>query len=212
MIIYTAIFGKYDTLKEPTVITKGWKYICFTNRKDIKSDVWEIKHIENKNLSNVKAARCIKIRFFDYIDADLSIWCDASMQININLDDFVKQYHRGDFTTLQHPARKCIYEEGYACIKLKKDKQETINKQMLRYYNEKVPQHLGMIQSGLMIRNRNKDVISFCSEWFKEVKNGSCRDQLSFNYVVWKTKLIKPYLISSNILKNEFRLHRHVTT
>lgn len=211
MICYTAIFGKYDNLKEPTVITKGWKYVCFTNNKELKSDVWDIRYIENKNLSNVKAARCIKIRFFDYIKEDLSIWCDASLQINVDLDDFVNTYHRGNFTTLQHPVRKCVYEEGYACIQLRKDTQERINKQMLKYFNEKMPQHQGMIQSGLMIRNRDKDTIAFCTEWFKEVKEFSHRDQLSFNYVLWKTNLIKPYLISSNILNNEFKLNRHTT-
>jgi hypothetical protein len=131
------------------------------------------------------------------------------MQINVDLNEFVKIHHRGNFTTLQHPARKCVYEEGFACLKLQKDNYDTINTQMLKYFNDGMPQHTGMIQSGLMIRNRDKDVISFCTEWFKEVKNHSCRDQLSFNYTLWKTNLIKPYLITSNILRNEFRLNKH---
>ena len=211
MICYTAIFGKYDNLKTPTVVTEGWKYVCFTNNKELKSDFWDIRYIENKNLSNVKAARCIKIRFFDYVKDDLSIWCDASTQINVDLNEFVKVYHRGNFTTTQHPVRNCVYQEAYACMKLNKDNNEVIHKQMLGYFNEKMPQHFGMIQSGLMIRNRDKEVIAFCTEWFKEVKKHSCRDQLSFNYVLWKTKLIKPYLITGDIFKNEFKLYRHTS-
>ena len=209
MTIYTAIFGKYDTLKDPTVITKGWEYICYTNRKDLKSNVWKIKYINNKKLSNVKAARCIKIRFFYYVESDLVIWCDASMIINTNLNDFITKHHRGNFTILQHPIRDCIYQEAYACIKLNKDKEGVINSQIIRYVDVSYPEHNGMIQSGLIIRNRDKDTIAFCTEWFREVRQGSFRDQLSFNYTVWSTELIKPYLITSNILHNEFKLQKH---
>ena len=44
-VIYTAIFGDYDTLKEPLVITPGWKYICYTDQ-DFESKVWEIKKVK----------------------------------------------------------------------------------------------------------------------------------------------------------------------
>jgi len=39
-------------------------------------------------------------------------------------------------------------------------------------------------------------------DWFEEVKNGSHRDQLSFNYVAWKNKDIKVCYISKTIYKS----------
>ena len=30
-LCYTVLSGDYDTLKKPTVITPGWKYVCFTD-------------------------------------------------------------------------------------------------------------------------------------------------------------------------------------
>ena len=30
-VAYTYIIGNYDSLKEPSVITEGWDYICFTD-------------------------------------------------------------------------------------------------------------------------------------------------------------------------------------
>lgn len=209
MTIYTAIFGDYDILKEPTYVTGGWKYVCYTNNKNLTSDVWEIRYIKNKNLSDKMAARCIKIRFFDYIKDDLVVWCDASMQINCDLNEFIKQKHMGDFTLMMHPVRKCTYEEGLACISLGKDNYVNVDEQMAFYKSKGFPPNQGMVQTGLMVRNNNKNVKQFCKMWYEQVDRFSHRDQLSFNYVVWKTNLIKPFLISSMILNNAFKLYKH---
>jgi hypothetical protein len=207
--VYTAIMGKYDTLKTPNVVTDGWEYICFTNNKSLKSDFWDIRYIDNKKLSNVMAARCIKIRFFDYIKDDLVIWCDASMLINVNLDDFVEVYHRGNFTTTKHPVRNCIYEEALACLQLSKADTVGIQRQALTYKEDGLPHLQGMIQSGLMIRNNRREVREFCKLWFKELQSHTHRDQLSFNYVLWKHKLIKPFLIDVGVFRREFILGKH---
>ena len=45
-------------------------------------------------------------------------------------------------------------------------------------------------------------------DWFEEVKNGSHRDQLSFNYVSWKNENIKVAYIDKLIYKSEwFKWH-----
>lgn len=210
MTIYTAIFDDYDILKRPTVITKGWKYICFTNNPNLTDDFWEIRYINNKNLSGVKAARTIKIRFFDYIKDDLVIWCDASTQINCDLNEFVNKYHKDKFTLMQHPTRNCLYYEGSACIQLKKDSIERIDKQLKTYYNEGMPKHYGMVQTGVMVRDNCLEVREYCKKWCDEVLKHSHRDQLSFNYIQWKHNYLTPHLISSDILQNEFKLYRHL--
>jgi hypothetical protein len=209
MVIYTAIFDYYDELKPPTVITEGWKYVCYTNNPLLKSDVWEVRYVKNKVLSGAKAARIIKIRFFDYIKDELSIWCDASMQINVDLNKFVKQYHKKDFTLLYHPSRDCTYMEAAACIKLNKDDATTINKQINQYHKEGLPKFNGMVQTGLMIRTNTYEVREHCKKWAIEVLKHSKRDQLSFNYCLWKYNLITPNMITSDVLKNEFKLYKH---
>lgn len=210
MTVYTAIFDSYDLLKTPKVITKGSNYVCYTNNEDLKSDVWEVRYIKNKNLSGVKAARMIKIRFFDYIKDDLVIWCDASMQIDCDLNEFVKKYHKDSFTLMQHPSRNCVYYEGSACIQLNKDNLETIDKQLKKYYLEGMPKHYGMVQTGMMIRDNKHEVREYCKKWADEVLKHSCRDQLSFNYIQWKYNYLTPHLISSDILQKEFKLYRHL--
>jgi hypothetical protein len=209
MICYTAIFGKYDKLKEPKVITKGWRYICFTNDKNLTSANWEVVYIDNKNLTNVKAARCIKIRFFDYAKSDLSIWCDASTEISCDLNEFVSKYHKDDFTLMQHPSRNCTYYEGRAVIHFGKDTVQNVEKQLSCYLAKGLPTHYGMVQTGVMIRSNTPKVREYCKLWFDEVLKFSHRDQLSFNYIHWKHNLLTPHLISSDILQNEFKISKH---
>jgi hypothetical protein len=43
-------------------------------------------------------------------------------------------------------------------------------------------------------------------DWFEELKNGSHRDQLSFNYVLWKNQDVKVTYMSKTICKSEFFL------
>ena len=44
MIVYTVITNDYDTLRDPRVVTPGWRYVCFSDQP-IESDVWEFHKI-----------------------------------------------------------------------------------------------------------------------------------------------------------------------
>lgn len=202
-VIYTAIMGVYDQLKDPTVITPGWHYICYTNNRDLKSNIWEIVFV---NFQNVKQVRRHKIIVpFQY---QLSIWVDASIEIRCDLNDFVAKYHTSNFTLMKHPHRSCVYAEAEACIVRKKDKAEVIHTQMKTYRKLKYPYNRGMVATGLLIRNHCQEVVMFCERWWNEVNIHSKRDQLSFNFTTFINP-IKYNLISFDVLQDEFKLHLH---
>lgn len=202
-IIYTALMGEYDHLKEPLIITPGWKYICYTNRKDLKSNVWEFVHMQ---FQSVKQVRDVKIRIpFEY---DISIWVDASIEIQCNLDNFIRDHHKGYFTLMQHPHRNCVYMEAEACIKRRKDNSQIITDQIQHYRRKGYPSNNGMVATGLLIRTNCIQVREFCERWYGEVNRFSRRDQLSFNFVLSEYK-IKYNLIPFSILENEFYLYLH---
>lgn len=195
--------GTYDLLKAPIVITPGWKYVCYTNNKDLKSDIWEIVYM---NFQHTKQVRQVKIITpFEY---DLCIWVDASIEIKCNLDEFVRDYHRSYFTIMKHPYRGCVYMEAEACIKRHKDNADIIRAQMAYYRQHRLPHNIGMVASGLIIRNNCTQVKNFCEKWYKEVSNFSKRDQLSFNFVYFQNP-IRLTLIPYEVLEKEFLLHPH---
>lgn len=208
--IYTAITGEYDTLKDPQIITPGWEYICFTNNKNLRSDFWKVKLVNDSRLSNVKLARKIKILSHQYLKGyDLTIWHDASMVINCNLKSFTSVFHKKDITIMKHPHRGCIYEEARACIKMGKDKREVILKQIEKYRNEGYPEKNGLVGSGIIIRNNNSRVNALMNDWWSEVENFSHRDQLSFNYALNNHPEVNCRVIPFFITRTKFILKKH---
>ena len=62
-----------------------------------------------------------------------------------------------------------------------------INNQIERYKLDNYPAHNGLTRNTILIRKHNEpDVIKTMEDWWVEVKYGSKRDQLSFDYSAWK--------------------------
>ena len=183
--IYTAIFGEYDFLKSPEVVTPAWDYICYSDRAQ-DCDTWKVK-ITPPQWGPIKSARAIKILHGQYTPPGISVWADASMRIKGNLDDFLSRYHHGDFVICDHPDRNCIYEEATACIRFAKDNPDTISSQVHGYRIEGYPANAGMVSSGVIIRSAPHK--KFTRMWWDEVRTKSCRDQLSFNYIARHCRL-----------------------
>jgi hypothetical protein len=177
--IYTAIFGNYDTLKEPFVVTEGWRYICFTDQ-DFKSDTWDIvKTFSNQD--RVKTARLYKICGFQYIDSEFSMWIDGTFVINCDLNKWWRQF-RPPFTTVRHPYDDCAYQDAKNCLRMGKGEPDSIKKQIENYRNAGMPDGNGLIASGILMRQNTPEVVDFCEKWWSEVEKNSSRDQLSFAY------------------------------
>lgn len=209
-VVYTCIIGGYDSLSEPKYITDGFDYICFTDDKSLKSDIWEIRPLpkETENLSQVKKQRYVKINPHLFLkEYDLSIWVDGNVVLKGDLNKFVKKYinDKSSIYVPKHPQRNCIYLESTVVGRMGKDKKEVMKPQMDRYKKEGFPQNYGLLQSNILLRkHNNEDCIKLMEEWFNEVKKGSHRDQLSFNYVSWKNKEINIVYMDSHIYKSEF--------
>ena len=195
IVVYTCITGGYDDLKKLSNVTPGVDYICFTDNKDLKSDIWKIRPIPEELLtySKVKQQRGVKILQHRYLpEYDISIWVDANMDVKGNLNDYLKNFDFNKYSVFipEHPARKCIYKEKTACVSLKKitgDGIKLADKQMARYKAEKFPENDGLVQTNIVIRKHNTEYCKKLMElWWNELKDYSHRDQLSFNYALWK--------------------------
>lgn len=187
-IIYTALFSRYEELKEPTVITPGWRYICLTDQP-LQSDVWEIHHFANVD-NPVKLAREKKILggFGSHI------WIDASFKINCDLNEFWDKHFISPFTVVQHPLRNCVYSEFTACIDNKRADYRSLVEQRELFLKNKVPVNNGLIQSGILLRENTPAVKEFCNLWWDQIKL-STRDQIGFAYAEWKLGIKWPRIV-----------------
>jgi len=209
-VCVTIIFGDYDILKDPTVISDNWKYIVISDR-DHKSSVWKTEKLKldsKYNLTNKQKTGYVMTQIYKIIDYDVCLMVGGQIQINTDLNNYIFD---NDFVALEHPIRNCIYKEAMACIMLNKDNPKKIATQVHKYLDEGLPVNSGMIQTGITIRKRNKRINKFCDMWWEQILMGSQRDQLSFNFVNWKLP-IDYKTIDSNLLNKEFQLHPHNDT
>lgn len=205
-IIYTALFGPYEDLKEPAVITPGWKYVCFTDQ-EFKSEVWKIiqSNYEEKEQDRQSVSRWFKIMKFEGFQ---SIWIDASFQINTNLDDFWNKHYKGGITAPRHPVRACAYREAQICMRRDLDG-KNVEKQINRYTNEGMPMNAGLISSGILMRDNSEPVKEFCDLWWNQIVNGSVRDQIGFAYCDWKMPGVAHAFNYDYRVRNEFIYSKH---
>lgn len=209
-VVYTCITGGYDSLIEPTRITPGFDYVCFTDNKSLSSTTWDIRPLpkETEELSQVKKQRYVKLNphklFGEY---ELSIWVDGNVDLKGDLNRFIDENIVDDISIYvpTHPSRNCIYAESNAVVKMKKDTSEIVNPQIDKYKAEGFPANYGLLQSNILIRKHNEpDCIRLMEAWSEEVMNGSHRDQLSFNYCCWKNEDIKVEYLDKKIYNSEW--------
>lgn len=213
--IYTCITGGYDTIKEPSLVTPGVDYICFTDNPAMKSKTWEIRPMPEELLgfSKVKQQRGVKLLPHRYLpDYDISVWIDGNVDMRGNVKEYLKTLDFGKYTVFipEHPARKCIYKEKDECLRQKKITGDGIalaEKQMKRYKEEGFPTNYGLVQSNIIVRKHNDQYcIDLMEKWWSELKDYSHRDQLSFNYALWKIGNDKfKYLIKTTCNSRTFK-------
>ena len=206
--IYTFIIGDYDELKPPTLITKGWDYICFTDSPTVSSDIWEIRQTQRPadevDLESKKFAMRHMILFYEYLRGyDLTISIGGQVQINCDLNEFVSSHFResDDMMVCIHHERNCIYDEAEICKQFKIDDPVRIDHQMKKYRREGYPEKQGLYETGVLgMRHDRPHLITMCNIWWYELKHGSKRDQLSLNYAIWKSGGIKVSELNYNAL------------
>jgi len=214
-VIYTAIFGTDYYLHEPEVPIKGYDFICFTNDPNLKSDLWDIRQVtpiykepDGALTRNARKYKSLPHRYLK--EYDISIWMDGDLKITGDLDLLTQEHLKeknlalldhslcGMTTTGNLNRRSCVYDEARFIKwagdnhprKSYKDNINTILSQMEKYQKEGYPSNNGLARTSVIFRKHNDpQVIKTMERWWEEMKYGSRRDQLSFNYSAWKNEL-----------------------
>lgn len=183
---FTAIFGNYDDLKQPFWIPQHWKFVCYTDT-DLQlpdNNVWEIRKVPVMEFGPAKTARWYKINFHKHIDTEDSLWIDATFFINIDLNRWWRRFQE-PMTVVNHPFDDCIYTDIKSCIGAGKGDFLTLVKQVTDYKALGIPEHNGLIASGILMRRNTKEVREICDTWWEQVEKYTERDQVAFGYAAW---------------------------
>lgn len=214
LAVYTAIFGNYDNLIEPKEKFSGCDFICFTDQEDLKSNVWKIVVVKEKDLSPLLLNRKYKIMTHIYLpEYQRSLYVDGNIYIKKNPLELAEKYLSiSNIAIPRHFKRNCVYEEVKEIIKYRKADVNAVISQINYYKSEGFPKNYGLTENNIIFRNHNKDdVIRLMSLWWEQIVKFPTRDQISFMYCVFKTG-IKISLMEENARGGDFfeiRLHRY---
>jgi len=207
VVVYTAIFGDSDDLMTPPTY-RNVDYICFTDNKKMKSNVWKI--IVPDHLPHYSNSRQIskKFKIFPhkyFKEYEYSLWVDGTYIPIIDPRYLVQKFlENSDIALFRHLSRDCIYKEGERCIQRELDNPKTIRNQLNKYKKEKYPLHNGLMYNGIILRKHNTPIIrKIMEEWWREIENFSIRDQISLNYIFYKNS-VNYGIIPGNNYKNPF--------
>jgi len=201
LVIYTALFADPDLPLEevgrffPFTHDKGdVKYVAFTNRKDLKSDFWQVVVMDKPDamswrmMSRYLKWNPTKIKLPKHTH---SLWMDSQCYFKYEPKAIIDHYLKeGMHTAIHHHTDlRSVYVEGmvtsYAYMN---DKPSIVNRQLERYHEEGMPYQYDHFETGILIRKNCKESIEFSEQVYKELETDSIRDQISTPYIVWKRR------------------------
>ena len=214
-VIYTAIFGNKEKLREPVVIPNGFDFICFTDAA-ISSKHWKVVTMKPPHPHPTRAARRVKILAHEYVSQyDQSIWIDGNLIVRDDVNSLADRYLANNTIALyDHRATKMdpvsnLKQEYQNLIKREKqnkiqEESTIIEKQYDFYQKEGYPDDNGMAVTMVLLRQHNNPLVKAAMlEWWNQIERFSNRDQMSFNYVMWKLSMPFEY-IEGDSRDNEF--------
>ena len=194
IVCVTAIVGGYDKLKHLHHVNSvdDTPYVCFTDDLEQESPLWELRpactifsgcwDAESRN------AKHHKVMIHEYFDCEYSLWIDGNNTLLLSPSNIIDEYLKDcDIATFKHPARNCAYDELEECVKCQLDKEELMRRQLKDYEAEGFPRGFGLNAGGFILRRHTDQIKEFNELWWEQICKYSRRDQLSLNYVLWKT-------------------------
>jgi hypothetical protein len=193
-IIYTAIFGDYDTLLQPVVRDRSVDYVCFTDRQIKSPGIWQVRVVDEpySGAGPSKSNRYYKINsHLLFPDADVTIYHDGNMTMKVSFESAVGWLHQSSKLLLVRPPKSSwsLADERDAVVDRRLAAPERARAQVDGYIHEGVdPKHPG-VRCGLMIRRQCQELADFERIWWDEIRKHTHRDQLSFPYAAMKSGL-----------------------
>ncbi|MDY0402704.1 glycosyltransferase domain-containing protein [Sulfurovum sp.] len=212
LVVYTALLGNYDDLIDPKEKFEECDFICFTDQEHLQSDIWEIRIIEECDLSPNMMNRKYKILPHLFLgEYESSLYVDANIAILGNPLELVNKYlTKYDMAVPKHFARACVYAEAKECVILGKTKYQETKNQMNIYENEGFPVNFGLGENNIIFRkHKNEKIVKLMNDWWNELNTQTKRDQLSLAYVLWKNGEKFNYMDESARGNRYFKIKPH---
>ena len=199
-VIYSAMVGGYDQLLQPLAIDDRFDFVLFTNEvAEPTVGVWQIRPIEYQNEDNTRICRYVKTHPQDLLpEYEASVWMDMNVIIKTSYlyERVTRLLEDGiEVSSMCHPVRDCIYDEAFAVMHMMVEHESIVLKWCRRLRKENYPVNNGLCETNVMYRKHSERISDVDAYWWECIEGNSRRDQLSFNYVLWKKNVPCHYLL-----------------
>lgn len=186
-VIYTALTGGYDLLRQPLVRMPGWDYVCFSDR-DAQEGVWQLRKIPFAG-SPLRQARQVKLQPHRVLpEYEISVWMDANLCIcrDAFYTAVEKALESGCLLAgVPHPCRDCVFDELVKCYQSGRISWKEASRHLSRLIRMGMPRHFGLFETNVLLRaHRDPEIIALDNAWWDLFLRCSSRDQLSFTPVL----------------------------
>lgn len=174
--VYTAAFGRRYRPRDQHVLSRS-RFVVVEDERPLPV----------AELDGRRKARYVKTHPWEFVDSKYSIWIDTAAILHLPPVEIVQRYldETVSLAVMRHDERDCLYDEGEVVMQRGLDDRDTVLRQLARYESDGFPHGYGLAQTGFLVRE-NEACRGFCENWWDEIAQGSCRDQLSFDYCRWK--------------------------
>lgn len=195
LTIYTALVGAKEALNDPlrhlpadAATDLELDFVCVTDSRDLRSDVWRFHLLPHAHLPAEKLSRRPKAMPHEYFpESRYSLYID-------NTVTFRRLPHSSDLATDQpyllrafrHPSRASMPEEADAVALLGYDDIETICRQ-LDFYGAATPLNdiAPLTAATVLLRSHHSEPVRrFGTLWWESLLAFSKRDQLSIDFAL----------------------------
>lgn len=209
ILIYTAIFGDYDTIQRvDTNRYPNVDYLCITNNNYEK--------VSNTKLYSPNYIKAKYFKFSAFKNYDVVVWLDGNYIIT-NIDELLKLCYQFYYTKksslwFRHDTSNSIYCEIANIIKNKENKYKTpLNEQRLRsvmLFGSEIKNIKFMVQSGIYMKKWNNKFNFILNKIYEKYKVVG-RDQIIIPYTFDKYKYNNYEMVEGKIRHNFLRLVEH---
>ena len=189
-VVTAAFFGKdKTTLLNPVEQPKfnNVTYELYTN-SDKNVPGWNSIILDDAGSPRLKA-REVKTNIHKFLpNSDYWLWIDSNCLLKVDPHDLLVYLEDCDMAVMPHPERSNIIEEANILFKWKPEQTDRLQEAVDHYYLENYVPNV-LYETKVLFRRNSEKVRSFNSLWWEQIKKFSIRDQISFPFVAWKTKL-----------------------
>jgi hypothetical protein len=199
IVVYQAIFGGRDDYWPPLYLPKDVHYHFIMGQG---------------GTMEAKRFKILPHRYFE--NYDISVWMDGNFQLTGDISKVIDKFMgKSSFAVLRHPAENLgivptVYREAEVAILQKTEQAARIKEQIKRYRKEGLPLDTEVTMNGIIIRKHNEPKVrAACEAWWREIKDSSSRDQISFPYICWKFGLKYAKMDNVEFASNWFQYRPH---